>query len=96
MPLVSPSAAKLDATSPGQREFAVTRLPSSRRASSRVNRTFASFDDAYAAIPSYRRVACRSLKSSPKTIQCNVELTVTTRAGALARSRSSKRVVSAK
>jgi len=47
-PLASP---KRVATNPGCRQFAVTPLPSRRRASSRVNRMFISLERPYMAKP---------------------------------------------
>ncbi len=78
---------------PGWTQLAVTPVPASRRASSYVKSTLANFDCAYAVSGAYRRWACRSSKSiAPLRSTCDA--TVTTRAGALATSRSRKRFVS--
>ena len=83
------------ATSPGWKQYAVTPVPSSRRASSRVNMMLASFVSPYRVNPRpfHERSALRSSNGMSLPLWASEEV-VMIRAGADALSRSSNRVVS--
>lgn len=86
-----------DATAPGCTAYDVTRVPSNRRASSCVNRTFASFDTLYSGRPVGLSVGFRTASQSmPLAWKCIMLETFTMRAGALCFSRSSSSLVSRK